>query len=652
MDLPQRLMEAYDLIYESDELDKLSAESGHDVRAEVEGFLTTAAEGVLANRDDMTNMSPGMWASVIAAGRVLARPEWVHEMVGRLDRFVDTGFHYDGTWSEGAPSYHSQVVGSLSVVGSALQGYSDPPGYEPPAPDRRYDNLDAATALPGVKRARDSLDLMRLPNGRRVPVHDTWSTDNAGALTASQPYLLPGLGHGCLAGGQGEAQWQVHLAWSAGQGHQHDDGLSLLLFSQGQEMLSDLGYSHSRDRAWTLPTAAHNTVVIDSLTQVSDRTTYGALRYFDAADPNCQLASVDNPSVYPNRAQTYRRTLVAVGGQYLVDLFAVAGGQQHDYFLHGCADVPGAVRAEAEDLTLPTEALETLVPPGIDYTEARNEGECGLAAGPGYAYGYLRDLQRVTEPLPPVCTLHYELEDSPATLRAHLLTQPGDELVLGRDPAVRGAKENDGNLRDYWRPFAMLRRQGGESLFAAVLDPLTGAPAVTAVRRLDWPDVALALEITVADRADLLLLQPQQLAVEWQGKPLAATAELVVLTANGATVVDGEVAWGGLTSEAAPWGDHPLVALGPAEGTLTVQGELLPPAGTVVLLDQGGQRVSPFTVTSSERVGDNSRLTVAERVALSWDAATQTSTFICQPRTTYQGPHIVRVTPVAHATMR
>jgi hypothetical protein len=169
---------------------------------------------------------------------------------------------------------------------------------------------------------------------------------------------------------------------------------------------------------------------------------------------------------------------------------------------------------------------------------------------------------------------------------------------------------------------------------------------------LDWPDVALALEITVADRADLLLLQPQQLAVEWQGKPLAATAELVVLTANGATVVDGEVAWGGLTSEAAPWGDHPLVALGPAEGTLTVQGELLPPAGTVVLLDQGGQRVSPFTVTSSERVGDNSRLTVAERVALSWDAATQTSTFICQPRTTYQGPHIVRVTPVAHATMR
>ncbi|MBM3475341.1 MAG: heparinase [Armatimonadetes bacterium] len=650
MDLPERLVEAYDLIYESGELEKLSAEKGHDVKAEIEGFFTTAAEGVLANRDDMTNMSPGMWASVISAGRVLGRPEWVHEMVGRLGRFVDTGFHYDGTWSEGAPSYHAQVVGSLSVVANALQGYSDPAGYEPPAPDRRYDNLDATTGLPGIKRARESLDLMRLPNGRRVPVHDTWSTDNPGALTASQPYVLPGLGHGCLAGGEGDGQWQAHLTWSAGQGHQHDDGLSLLIFCQGQEMLSDLGYSHSRDRAWTLPTAAHNTVVIDSLTQVSDRTTYGALRYFHASEANCQVVSVDNRTVYPNRAQTYRRTLVAVAGQYLVDLFEVAGGQQHDYFLHGCADLPGSVRAEAGGQALPTEALETLVPSGVEYAEAMNEGECGLASRPGYAYGYLRDLQRVKGPLPASCALEYTLEGSPATLRAHVLTQPGDELVVGRNPAVRGAKENDNNLRDCWRPFAALRRNGGESLFAAVLDPLAGTPAVTSVRRLEWPGVALAVEIAVADRTDLLLLRPQQLAVEWQGKPLSATAELVVLTASDATVVDGKVTWGGLALEAAPSGDHPLVALDSTEGTLTVQGELLPPAGTIVLLDHAGQRVSPFTVTAAERVGDNSRLTVAERVALSWDAATQTSTFICQPRTSYQGPHVVRFAPVAHAT--
>ncbi|MBM3500378.1 MAG: heparinase, partial [Armatimonadetes bacterium] len=152
MDLPERLLEAYDLIHESGELEKLSTEKGHDVKAEIEGFFTTAAGQVLANQDDLTNMSPGMWASVIAAGRVLDRPEWVHQMVGRLERFVETGFHYDGTWSEGAPSYHAQVVGALGLVDNALQGYSDPAGYEPPPPGRRLENLDAGDGLSAVKR--------------------------------------------------------------------------------------------------------------------------------------------------------------------------------------------------------------------------------------------------------------------------------------------------------------------------------------------------------------------------------------------------------------------------------------------------------------------------------------------------------------------
>jgi hypothetical protein len=79
-----------------------------------------------------------------------------------------------------------------------------------------------------------------------------------------------------------------------------------------------------------------------------------------------------------------------------------------------------------------------------------------------------------------------------------------------------------------------------------------------------------------------------------------------------------------------------------------VAGDLLPPAGAVVLLDQAGQRVSPFTVVKAERAGANSRLTVAEGVGLTYDAARQTSTFVCQPKTTHQGAHGVRVTPVVH----
>jgi hypothetical protein len=666
LDIPTRLIEAYDFIADSGELEKLSTELGHDVKPEIEAFFAESVRQVMANPDDLTNMSPGMWADFIQAGRALERPEWVHEAIARLERFVATGFNYDGTWSEGAPSYHSQVVGNLQGVERAAAGYSDPPGYQHPETKRRFDALDLQATLPAVKRAGASLEQMRLPNGRFVPVHDTWSSNGGQALPKSRPWLLPALGHACLAGGveealwqikpEPQAQWQVHLTWSPGMGHTHYDGLSLLLFASGQELLSDLGYTHSRDRAWTLPTVAHNTVVIDHLNQVADRGTFGNLRFFSADNLACQFVSVDNPQVYPKLATTYRRTLIAVNGEYVVDLFEVEGGQQHDYFLHGCADLTGTVLAGQGDAALATAAVATLLPAGTAFQEARNEGECGESVKPGSAYGYLRDVQRAADPLPATCTLDFTLTDNPARLRAYLLTQPGDQLFLGRTPAVRGAKENDDNLRTCWRPFAMLRHRGGQSVFATVL--ALNATTPLAVRRLELPGAALALDVTNGERHDLILLRPRGLQGDWQGQALAAEAELAVIRGSGReagpkptpvfTVVDGRIAWGKDATETSPVKTARLLAADRQAGTLTVEGEMRLPAGTVVLLDQAGQRVSPFTIVKAERDGANTRLTVAEDVGFVYAAAAETSTFICQPKTTHQGQHQVRVVPVAH----
>jgi hypothetical protein len=650
MDIPARLIEAYDLIGDSGEIEKLSAELGHDVRPEIEAFFSESVRQVMANPDELTNMGPGMWADFIRAGWALQHPEWVHEAIGRLERFVATCFNYDGTWSEGAPSYHAQVVGNLQGVLQAAAGYSDPPGFRYPETGRRFDSLDLQAALPAVQRVGASLDLMRLPGGGRfVPVHDTWSTNGGKALTESRPWLLPGLGHACLAGGEGAAQWQVHLTWSPGMGHAHYDGLSLLLAASGAEMLSDLGYTHSRDRVWTLPTAAHNTVVIDCLNQVADRGTFGSLRVFDAANLACQVVSADNPQVYPKLATTYRRTLVAVNGEYLVDLFEVQGGQQHDYFLHGCADLPGSVRALAGEQALATTAVETLLPEGTPFQEGRNENECGLAAKPGYAYGYLRDVQRVAEPLPAACVLDFATAEPATHIAAHLVLQPGDQLFLGRNPAVRGANENDDNLRTCWRSFALLRRNGGQSVFATVLTWNPNLPLTA--RRLELPGAAAAIEIACGERRDLVLLRPRNIRTEWQGKPLSAEAELAVIRGSATpalTVVAGRLRWGEHAVETESVPPARLLAADRQAGTLTVEGEVLPPAGTVVLLDQAGQRVSPCTVTKAERDGANSRVTVAEGVGFDYDPDTETSTFLCQPKTSHQGPHVLRLVPVAH----
>jgi hypothetical protein len=221
MDIPIDLIAAWDQILPSGEVERLSEETGADVVAEVEGFFHTAVEQVVANRDPLHNMSPGMWADLIFAGRVLDEPQYVHTAIGRVERLMTERFFYDGSWEEGAPSYHKQVVGGLSQVFDAAEGYSDPQGYEHPETGRRFDDLSIPDRFPIVAAARDWLSTMRLPNGRLVPVHDTWSMDRTGARDASEPFLLPALGHGCLARASGEHQHQAHLTWSPGMGHRH-----------------------------------------------------------------------------------------------------------------------------------------------------------------------------------------------------------------------------------------------------------------------------------------------------------------------------------------------------------------------------------------------------------------------------------------------
>ncbi|MFW5867928.1 MAG: heparinase II/III domain-containing protein, partial [Armatimonadota bacterium] len=551
MDIPELLVEAWDQIAGSEAVAALDAETEGDLAAEIEGFFHTAIEQVIANRDDLHNMSPGMWRDFIHAGRVLEEPEYVHVAIDRLERLMTLRFFYDGSWEEGAPSYHSQVVGGLSQVFSAADGYSDPPGYAHEESGRRFDDLDIPDSFPVVARAREWLNTMRLPNGRFVPVHDTWSTNRRGAREASEAFLLPALGHACLGRGEGDAQFQAHLTWSPGLGHRHYDGLSLLLFANGRELLSDIGYTHTKARAWTLVTASHNTVIIDHENQEASGETYGALRYFDAADPACQVVSVDNPTVYPDRATQFRRTLAAVAvdeaNTYLIDRFEVAGGETHDYFLHGSADDPQTLQVQ----TLALEPRGTLVPDGVDFTPAQNEGELGNMRTRGWPYGYLQDLASARIEAPQVVTAEYAREDGAPALRAHLALEAGDELVAGRNISVRNAGENDPQIDEHTRPFTMLRRSGGASDFVSVIEPIGDAPRIESARALPLDVAARALEITLDGRRDLVLFDADGVRTQWLGRELSATAEMVVLRvpdegAPAATVVDGDLAFGDL----------------------------------------------------------------------------------------------------------
>lgn len=649
MDISQPLLEAYDLLAGTDALERLSAERNTDVPGAVRAMLVSMAEQVIANRDSLGNMSPGMWADIIRAGRVLEDPGYVHTAVGRLRRLVIEQFFYDGSWLEGAPSYHSQVLGGLGAVFGAARGYSDPPGYAHPATGERFDDLDLERDVPEVTRARAALDRMRLPDGRLVPVHDTWWTNRRAALAESRPDLLGGLGHAVLGVGEGDRQLQAHLTWSPGLGHQHRDGLSLLLHAHGHELLSDLGYTHTKWREWTVLSPSHNLVVVDQANQVADRTTYGHLRYCAPGDV-AQVVSVDNPQVYPGVTERYRRTLALVplsdGAAYVLDVFEVEGGRTHDYFLHGSADVSQTLQA-----SLPIEPRGTLVPEGMQFTPGTSEGQ--FTSAPGHAYGYLSDLHAAAVADQQVIRLEYRNTDDAVGLVAYTLARPGDELVIGQAPSIRQAGSDDSRLGDFHRQFAMLRRTGGSSRFVSVIAPFADEPLVTDVRLVELPGAAVALQIDAGERTDLVLIGATGVDAQWLGAPLQADAELAIVTLDGAetmgTVVAGRLAWGALALDSGPAVERELLAVERTAtgGSLLVAGEFLPAAGTVITVDHAGERTSPYTVAAGSREGDDTRLQLADDPGFEFQDAGAVSRFIFVPRESYEGTHVVRWMPVA-----
>ncbi len=627
-DVPIVLVEAYDWIRASGALD-----SAAGARIEKD-LLRNAGDQVLNNVDDYTNMSPSAWTSLITLGRVIGEPRYVHEPVRRFRHFMDTQFFYDYSWHEGSPSYHKQTTGLLTGVLDALRGYSDPAGYVDAGDRTRFDKLDLAASFPALARSTAVLNRMRLPDGRAVPVHDTWSTDQEAAPAASASWLLPALGHACLGSGRGEAQWQYHLTWSGGYGHQHADNLSLLLFAHGREKLSDIGYSHTRYRPWTLASAAHNLVVIDGVNQHAGNLSNpsdGALRFFDTSEAGVKVVSASGERGYPNRARVYRRTLVVVDGTYAVDIFEVEGGSTHDYFLHGDADRPAEVSAP-----LNFKPLATLLPAGLEWKPTRYESDTARLSQPWYAYGFLNELREAAAPAGTPLPVTFP------GLRVTLLPEANSRLLLGRNPSIRQAGEDDAKLSAFSRPFLMLRHAASRSVFAAVLEPFDAASAEASIERLSLAGATAAVRVHVGGRTDLVIYgAPSAVSVPAGSGTAKFTGELGVLSLEGDKMVRayvlGQGGWTrGSFSVAASTGHAALAGVGAGKLQVSAVNGSLPKPGNIVRVVTADGWVYPFTVTAAKPAGEGTAvITVSEGSGLALGAGTLQLT--AYPRRTHTG---------------
>lgn len=505
-EIPTPLIRAYDLIYDSAELERLGRERNVDARRRIEDeFFRAVVAHVRTYPEPYGNPSPRIYEGLAVLGRVINEPGHVHDAIRRLKGFFAASFFFDGMWKEGTAGYHDMSMRGAQVALAALAGYSDPLGYRDPADGRRYDHLQLEREIPMLARALRVTDKLRYPDGRYLPVHDSWGRVRGAyvkgpPLESSSPALWPAMGHAYVGRGRGGAQVQAHLHFGGGYGHAHNDSLNLALFAFGEELLPDLGYTHTRYRSWTRSTLAHNTVVVDgeeqhtgSEAQPSD----GNLLAFHAAGERFQIVEASGERAYPGRVEVYRRAVMLVGiddaHAYVVDIFHVAGGRRHEWVLHGSADRDQSLAVESA-LTFHG---ETLLPAGVRFTPPTSEDETGAAEGHNPAYGFVRDVRTGTAP--PVLVATFRAPDgNAASLRVHALAPDATRVFAARAPSIRLADEDDARVERFSMPLLLFRREGAQlsSTFVSILEPFAGAGSISQVRRLadEAEGVALLVE--------------------------------------------------------------------------------------------------------------------------------------------------------------
>jgi hypothetical protein len=478
-DIPIQMANVYEFLKNGYDWKRMDTFIGTETdKRIVKDLLILGYEFTAANPELYTNMSPGMYRDMVRLGRIINKPEMVHDGVNRFIEFLKLGFFADGWWKEGTASYHDQTIGGLKSVASAAHGYSDPPEYV----TNRFDNLDLTNKMPFYTKALQVSQEAILPNGRKIPINDTWATRNVNAKNTdnSVSHLWSSLGNAALGNGKGTEQIVVNLNWSGNYGHSHYDNASLILFAKGEELLSDIGYTHSKYRGWTLHTASHNTVVIDQKAQdagsIKNPVT-GHLKFYDDKNENVKVIDVDASPAYAV-AGTYRRRLIMVhaaeGRDYVIDRFDVEGGNTHDWFLHGMCEQEGKMETS---ISIETKE-KTLVPDWGGINIPKNQYDSDIEGKRIHAYSYLKNIKSGKTSKPWTATWRYEKSG----LRTHNFPPAGSEIFTFSSPSVRLAGENDNKLDDFMRLGLMQRHTGGKSSFATVHEPFNEKPWIESVK--------------------------------------------------------------------------------------------------------------------------------------------------------------------------
>lgn len=548
----RHLMDAYRLVQDTNAAEHIEHETGDDLHElVVEGMFRPSIEFVESIPTFHYNYAN--WTGLAALGWAIEEPDHIHRSAELVMQFIHETFLFDGFHEVLTLSYHVQLGEGTFGTLDALEGWSDPDGYTSPRDGQRFADLDLRKDSPIVRHIVQIPQRVVYPDGRVLPIQETWASDRPeGADLASGTWLLPASGIARLAwqepGSESDAQTTYLCFPGKYRSHWHHDPLNLTLFAHGQELLSDIGYSHTNYRMWTRSHLAHNTVLVDSEdmpVEEEPRPNGGSIESFVQIGSKARVASADQADAYDVTEEFSREVwtveLPSESGQYVVDLFRVLGGSRHEYVLGGDANTDAEFHTD-----LPMEDYGPyLLPPDVEVIPPGPYPDTGSAEGHYYGYAYVQDVTRGATSEDDVVRIGLTTTPSEpdvpagAGLAINLVGSDG-ELFLGRSQSLRATRvhgrsadtnaeaETEPGKPRYTLPKLVLRRDREDlrSDFVTILEPLAPESTEEEILEIEKVDLieggagAVALRVIFADHTDFIFSSPSGERVQTQDATL------------------------------------------------------------------------------------------------------------------------------------
>ncbi|MCA9443964.1 MAG: sulfatase-like hydrolase/transferase, partial [Candidatus Omnitrophica bacterium] len=296
--------------------------------------------------------------------------------------------------------------------------------------------------------------------------------------------------------------------------HGDPDDLALLYYANGYELSYDIGYGLGSTHVhcgWASSTVSHCLVTVDENNQLGAEGSGGSLIAF-ADLPSVQMVDAESaPSYTGEGVEEYRRTVALMSeGGYLIDVFRVRGGTQHDFGF-------GSIGTELEPYGVPDlKDQEGSLTEGVNWAD--KIGKDGDIIGypnkpywkppPGNGYGFFFDVRSGSPEVDWGGTWSIDGK-IPTQFRMHILGE-ADEAIYASAPGLYPSKP----LSSY----VMARRTAKvaplESVFMAVYEPFVryasgevqpviektrrlGPGAIEVIRKDGKTDVVLTEKCTV-----------------------------------------------------------------------------------------------------------------------------------------------------------